>query len=170
MEVEGAYGGPFKLDMVRVRLAKEVKELTHQQVIFDNLVNCCSHIVATTRFLQNFINLKKWLLNFVFYMYMQENHEAELNRMTREMEEKTREVEEKTREVEEKTREVEEKTREVYEKMRELQVSICNCPESSTSYKIIFQTKDEHIATKDREILDKTDQIQQQLNEMEVKI
>ena len=33
VEVEGAYGGPFKLDMVRVRLAKEVKELTQQQVI-----------------------------------------------------------------------------------------------------------------------------------------
>ena len=33
LEVEGAYGGPVKLDIVRVRLAKEVKELTQQQVI-----------------------------------------------------------------------------------------------------------------------------------------
>jgi hypothetical protein len=39
VEVEGEYGGPFKLDMVRVRLAKEVRmkerrinELTQQQV------------------------------------------------------------------------------------------------------------------------------------------
>ena len=39
MEVEGEYGGPIRLDMVRVRLAKEVKvkdrrivELTQQQV------------------------------------------------------------------------------------------------------------------------------------------
>ena len=39
MEVEGDYGGPVRLDMVRVRLAKEVKvkerrieELTQQQV------------------------------------------------------------------------------------------------------------------------------------------
>ncbi len=39
MEVDGQYGGPFKLDMVRVRLAKEVREkarrieeLTQQQV------------------------------------------------------------------------------------------------------------------------------------------
>ncbi len=39
-KVEGEYGGPFKLDMVRVRLAKEVKEkdrrieeLTQQQVV-----------------------------------------------------------------------------------------------------------------------------------------
>ena len=39
VEVEGDYGGPFRLDMVRVRLAKEVKvkdrtieELTRQQV------------------------------------------------------------------------------------------------------------------------------------------
>ena len=35
-EVEGDYGGPFKLDMVRVRLAKEVKikdrQLTRLQV------------------------------------------------------------------------------------------------------------------------------------------
>ena len=31
-EVEGEYGGPVKLDMVRVRLAKQVKELTLQQV------------------------------------------------------------------------------------------------------------------------------------------
>ena len=40
VEVEGEYGGPIKLDMVRVRLAKEVKmkarrieELTQQQVM-----------------------------------------------------------------------------------------------------------------------------------------
>ena len=40
MEVEGEYGGPIRLDMVRVRLAKEVKmkerrieELTQQQVM-----------------------------------------------------------------------------------------------------------------------------------------
>ena len=40
VEVEGEYGGPIKLDMVRVRLAKEVKmkerrieELTRQQVM-----------------------------------------------------------------------------------------------------------------------------------------
>ena len=39
MEMEGEYGGPVKLDMVRVRLAKEVKskdtqieELVHHQV------------------------------------------------------------------------------------------------------------------------------------------
>ena len=39
-EVEGEYGGPIKLDLVRVRLAKETKEkdrriqdLTHLQVI-----------------------------------------------------------------------------------------------------------------------------------------
>jgi hypothetical protein len=39
VEVEGEYGGPVRLDMVRVRLAKEVKvkerrieELTQQQV------------------------------------------------------------------------------------------------------------------------------------------
>ena len=32
VEVEGEYGGPIKLDMVRVRLAKEVKELKQQQV------------------------------------------------------------------------------------------------------------------------------------------
>ncbi len=39
MEVEGEYGGPVKLDMVRVRLTKEVREkarrmeeLTQQQV------------------------------------------------------------------------------------------------------------------------------------------
>ena len=39
MEVEGGYGGPVRLDMVRVKLAKEVKvkdrrivELTQQQV------------------------------------------------------------------------------------------------------------------------------------------
>ena len=46
MEVEGEYGGsPIKLDMVRVRLAKEVKvkdrqieDLMQQQVI----VVCCS--------------------------------------------------------------------------------------------------------------------------------
>ena len=44
-EVEGEYGGPVKLDMVRVRLAKEVKikdrrieELTQQQVyIYKNI-------------------------------------------------------------------------------------------------------------------------------------
>ena len=34
MEVEGEYGGPVKLDMVRVRLANEVKELKQQQVYF----------------------------------------------------------------------------------------------------------------------------------------
>lgn len=40
-EVEGEYGGPFKLDMVRVKLVKEVKikerrieELTRQLVLF----------------------------------------------------------------------------------------------------------------------------------------
>ena len=32
VEVEGEYGGPIRLDMVRVRLAKEVKELTQKQV------------------------------------------------------------------------------------------------------------------------------------------
>ena len=41
VEVEGEYGGPVKLDMVRVRLAKEVKskdtqikELVHHQVSY----------------------------------------------------------------------------------------------------------------------------------------
>ena len=48
---------------------------------------------------------------FTLYIY-QEMQDADLNRITREVEEKTREMEEKTREVEEKT--------------RELQVSICN--------------------------------------------
>ncbi len=33
VEVEGKYGSPIKLDMVRLRLAKEVKELTQQQVM-----------------------------------------------------------------------------------------------------------------------------------------
>ena len=44
VEVEGDYGGPFKLDMVRVTLAKEVKmndrrieELTQQQVLTNEL-------------------------------------------------------------------------------------------------------------------------------------
>ena len=39
VEVEGRYGGPFRLDMARIRLAKEVEmkdrrivELTQQQV------------------------------------------------------------------------------------------------------------------------------------------
>ncbi len=43
-EVEGEYGGPFKLDMVRVKLAKEVKqkdsrieELTQRQVCAPSL-------------------------------------------------------------------------------------------------------------------------------------
>ena len=42
-EVEGEYGGPFKLDMVRLRLAKEVREkdrrlqdLTQQLVMRDS--------------------------------------------------------------------------------------------------------------------------------------
>ena len=54
-EVEGEYGGPVKLDMVRVRLAKEVKilnrrieELTQQQVAIlvvyrDNRSNLSSY-------------------------------------------------------------------------------------------------------------------------------
>ena len=54
-EVEGEYGGPVKLDMVRVRLAKEVKilnrrieELTQQQVVIhvvyiDNIMKLSSY-------------------------------------------------------------------------------------------------------------------------------
>ena len=53
VEVEGDYGGgPIKLDMVRVRLAKEVKvkerqieELTQQQVI----VVCCWFSIHVTQ-------------------------------------------------------------------------------------------------------------------------
>ena len=44
-EVEGEYGGPVKLDMVRVRLAKEVKtkdrkieELTQEKVFINHLM------------------------------------------------------------------------------------------------------------------------------------
>ena len=52
MEVEGDYGGgPIKLDMVRVRLAKEVKvkdreiqELTQQKVI----IECCGNLIFNT--------------------------------------------------------------------------------------------------------------------------
>ena len=47
VEVEGEYGGPFKLDMVRVRLAKEVKskdtqieELVHHQVLYNGMHAC----------------------------------------------------------------------------------------------------------------------------------
>ena len=47
VEVEGAYGGPFRLDMVRVRLAKEVKtkdahieELTRQVVRNYEFTSC----------------------------------------------------------------------------------------------------------------------------------
>ena len=54
-EVEGEYGGPVKLDMVRVRLAKEVKikdrrieELTQQQVISETLSTfCCSRVLLS---------------------------------------------------------------------------------------------------------------------------
>ena len=39
VEVEGEYGGsPIRLDMVRVRLAKEVKELKQQQVYYVILI------------------------------------------------------------------------------------------------------------------------------------
>ena len=47
-EVEGEYGGPVKLDMVRVKLAKELKmkdkrieDLTQQQVMYSCLVWLC---------------------------------------------------------------------------------------------------------------------------------
>ena len=99
VEVEGEYGGSsIRLDMVRVRLAKEVKELKQQQVCVILVIDCHSHCTI-----------------------IQERYEVEAEAMTREVEEKTREVEEKTREVEEKTREVEEKTREVEEKTREVE-------------------------------------------------
>ena len=38
VDVEGEYGGPVKLDMVRVRLTKKVKELTQQQVYLVKLM------------------------------------------------------------------------------------------------------------------------------------
>ena len=88
-EVEGEYGYPIKLDMARVKLAKEVKlkdrQLTQQQV--HTIVNSttCTLIVKC----------------------LQENHEAVLRGKTREVEDKTRELEDKTRELEDKTMEIE---------------------------------------------------------------
>ena len=43
VEVEGEYGGPVKLDMVRVRLAKEVKELKQQHVCVILVIDCHCH-------------------------------------------------------------------------------------------------------------------------------
>ena len=86
VEVEGQYGIQIRLDMEKLRLAKEVKELKEQQVYIILVMGYHMSKVATS---------------------IQERYEVETEVMTREVEEKTREVEEKTREVEEKTREVE---------------------------------------------------------------
>jgi hypothetical protein len=55
VEVEGEYGGPFKLDMVRVRLAKEVRvkerrieELTQRQVHRVHTYHHAIHITNST--------------------------------------------------------------------------------------------------------------------------
>ena len=94
-EVEGEYGYPFKLDMARVKLAKEVKlkdrQLTQQQVY--TIVNSitCTLIVKC----------------------LQERHAAVLRGKTRELEDKTGELKDKTRELEDITRELEDKTREI---------------------------------------------------------
>ena len=70
VEVEGEYGGsPIRLDMVRVRLAKEVKELKQQQVL---------HYTANRS---------------IASIIIQERHEADTEMMTREVEGKRREVE-----------------------------------------------------------------------------
>ena len=70
-EVEGEYGYPFKLDMARVKLAKEVKQLTQQQVYTIVNSTTCTLIVKC----------------------LQERHGAVLRGKTRELEDKTRELE-----------------------------------------------------------------------------
>lgn len=66
MEVEGEYGGPVKLDMVRVRLAKEVKEkdrkiqqLMQQQVRYLSPFN--------PKFLMSKCSSFKIVLNAIYY-------------------------------------------------------------------------------------------------------
>ena len=77
-EVEGEYGNPVRLDMARVKLAKEVKQLTQQQVYTIVNSTTCTLIVKC----------------------LQERHEAVLRGKTRELEDRTTELEDKTREVE----------------------------------------------------------------------
>ena len=83
-EVEGKYGGPVKLDMVRVKLAMELKikdmQLTQKQV--HTIITCtCTYIYSENP-------------------SVQERHEAVLRGKTDELEVKTRELEEKEREIE----------------------------------------------------------------------
>ena len=70
-EVEGEYGNPVRLDMARVKLAKEVKQLTQQQVYTIVNSTTCTLIVKC----------------------LQERHEAVLRGKTKELEDKTREIE-----------------------------------------------------------------------------
>ena len=67
LEIEGAYGGSVKVDIVRVRLAKEVKELTEQQVIFfSNMYHNCdiSSITFYVGLRSNKMAARYWTIKF----------------------------------------------------------------------------------------------------------
>ena len=87
-EVEGQYGYRFKLDMARVRLAKEVQikdrrieEMTQQQVYSIHPGMPMDHFTNENQFFQ-------------------QRHEAESAEKTRELEAKSRELEDMTRQLE----------------------------------------------------------------------